>query len=1063
MNIFSFSHRRNPGRGWHLLPLLLWGLVLPTLAPAQVNRYTFSQSTTPYVPLGAGSTLIAIATTSPPGITGQAFLLAPGTIPFPFTFNGTPYTGCYVAQAGFLTFGATPPIIFDFLNTATTGYYFFPISTPTAYDGAVSPFASHLLGRTFQGNWAELRSQTLGTTPNRVFVVQWKDMPDDNSGGYYNFQARLHETTNAIDFAYGACLAQFNGQVQTGLRGYTTSDFNNRKGLWNATVPGLAKADSVLLRVGNVPANGLVYTYTPGLPLPCAQPFSLVADQVASTTARLTWRVAASSGGNGPFTVRYGPAGFNPATPGAGTTATAPAGATSLAVGGLTLLTDYDFYVTQNCGGAAGDSPISSPKGTFRTTLANDDPPEAIDLPIGATCTPVAGTTVGATTTPVNGYAPQPGGSNCNNNPSIHDVWYKFTAAASGPASQTVTLTTTGTGAQQINLFRTANGAAGPFTTLACAGFGSGRPPVLTYGPLTPGTTYYLNVAGNTRDAPFTICATYPPGCGDPLNLNVGSVTATTAQLTFVPSSGNPVGYVVTLTPAGGSPTTVAPAPAAAPINLSALLPGTAYTVTLQANCGAAGLSTALTRTFTTPPLNDEATGAVALPLNATCVSTTGNLTGATVSAAGPNPALCSGRLARPDVWYRFTTTASGPGSGAVRLELGGPDGYDLFVYSSANGAAGPFTLVNCLSTAGGAGGGSLDLPALQPATTYFAKLYGTNSFSFPAFSICARFPATCPDPATLTAGSLTPTSAVLNWFVAGTGPPPPGYVVTYTPQNGTALVLTPATAPVTLTNLLPGTLYTVVVQSDCGPLNGLSNPVRITFRTPGPPVNDLCSGATALACSQTLGGSTTGATRTGDPTALCNARSPGAEGVWYVYQGGGRAVTLTTCQPSSGLAVFATQLFVYAGSCTGLTCVTSSQLDPTCPRTYLAAATFTAQAGQPYYVLVTNPYGGTGDFALTATCGPLAAADPSLAAQVSVFPNPASQAATVAVPAGLLAQPATLALFNALGQAVRTLAVPAAPAATRLPLDLRGLPTGVYTLRLATGQGPVTKRLVVE
>ena len=49
--------------------------------------------------------------------------------------------------------------------------------------------------------------------------------------------------------------------------------------------------------------------------------------------------------------------------------------------------------------------------------------------------------------------------------------------------------------------------------------------------------------------------------------------------------------------------------------------------------------------------------------------------------------------------------------------------------------------------------------------------------------------------------------------------------------------------------------------------------------------------------------------------------------------------------------------------------------------------------------------------------------------------------------------------LLNALGQTVRTLALPTAETS----LDLRGLATGVYTLRLTLDGQPVSKRVVLE
>lgn len=83
---------------------------------------------------------------------------------------------------------------------------------------------------------------------------------------------------------------------------------------------------------------------------------------------------------------------------------------------------------------------------------------------------------------------------------------------------------------------------------------------------------------------------------------------------------------------------------------------------------------------------------------------------------------------------------------------------------------------------------------------------------------------------------------------------------------------------------------------------------------------------------------------------------------------------------------------------------------------------------------------------------------------QVSLYPNPAHATATLLVAPVPTAATATAALLDALGRTVwqRTLALPLT--GLRAELDLRPLPTGVYTLRLQAGNGaPVTKRLTIE
>ncbi|MDO7876790.1 T9SS type A sorting domain-containing protein [Hymenobacter sp. ASUV-10] len=91
----------------------------------------------------------------------------------------------------------------------------------------------------------------------------------------------------------------------------------------------------------------------------------------------------------------------------------------------------------------------------------------------------------------------------------------------------------------------------------------------------------------------------------------------------------------------------------------------------------------------------------------------------------------------------------------------------------------------------------------------------------------------------------------------------------------------------------------------------------------------------------------------------------------------------------------------------------------------------------------------------LTPAAAPLATAA-ALDTQVLAYPNPAHGQLTVLRPAATVA---TGELLNSLGQRVRTLTLPTAETTVNLP----GLATGVYTLRLTLDGHPVTKRIVVE
>jgi hypothetical protein len=94
----------------------------------------------------------------------------------------------------------------------------------------------------------------------------------------------------------------------------------------------------------------------------------------------------------------------------------------------------------------------------------------------------------------------------------------------------------------------------------------------------------------------------------------------------------------------------------------------------------------------------------------------------------------------------------------------------------------------------------------------------------------------------------------------------------------------------------------------------------------------------------------------------------------------------------------------------------------------------------------------------------PLATAAQVLAAQVQLFPNPASASFRVQLPVQGSKAGVSAALVNTLGQTVlkRTLNAPAGQPIDA-EFDVRALAKGVYTLRLSIDGTPVVRKVVVE
>lgn len=192
---------------------------------------------------------------------------------FTFQFGTKSYTSVKAVSNGWLAFNQTGSSISE------SNFISAPIADRTYQaDGIVSAFGLDIF---MQAN-GTITHETQGTAPNRVFVIQWKNASfvDDPyaaaSDANLNFQIRLYETSNRIEFRYGNLEftrdAAFALPAQVGLRGSSPSDFNIRRvGLadnnnWTSSVLGTVSADVCRLHSFGYapPASGYVYTYTPG-------------------------------------------------------------------------------------------------------------------------------------------------------------------------------------------------------------------------------------------------------------------------------------------------------------------------------------------------------------------------------------------------------------------------------------------------------------------------------------------------------------------------------------------------------------------------------------------------------------------------------------------------------------------------------------------------------------------------------------------------------------------------------------------------------------------------------
>ncbi len=161
------------------------------------------------------------------------------TLPFTFTYNGSSITIVRPTTNGFLTLSNSTT------NVAPGASNYSPLSSTTGYLGAISAMGQDLS--------SIVRSEVLGTAPNRVYVCQWSSVQRWSSSiltGSGNFQIRLYETSNAIEIIYGGTTSESATATnpQIGLRGTSNTQFNNRtttNANWLSTAAGTANTSTM--------------------------------------------------------------------------------------------------------------------------------------------------------------------------------------------------------------------------------------------------------------------------------------------------------------------------------------------------------------------------------------------------------------------------------------------------------------------------------------------------------------------------------------------------------------------------------------------------------------------------------------------------------------------------------------------------------------------------------------------------------------------------------------------------------------------------------------------------
>lgn len=254
---------------------------------AQLN-YSFNVVSKTYTPISGGTTATLVAATSYDSFDeGYANNLPIG---FTFKYNGKNYSSLHVNTNGFAAFDKFTPIE----NESEQAYWY---NTLALRDGAFGP---HSIRPVLAPLWDDLlladgnsiKYITTGTTPNRVFTVEWNKVYWDwgAEDPCIAFQIKLYETSNIVEFHYKhdiGAVSTDGASIGISAEATGTTNFLSLNlSTSTPTVSSTVTTDNISIK----PASGQVYRFSPSTgatPVPVA--LSLFAGEKKKESNWLKW------------------------------------------------------------------------------------------------------------------------------------------------------------------------------------------------------------------------------------------------------------------------------------------------------------------------------------------------------------------------------------------------------------------------------------------------------------------------------------------------------------------------------------------------------------------------------------------------------------------------------------------------------------------------------------------------------------------------------------------------------------------------------------------------------
>ncbi|MCE9538226.1 MAG: N-acetylmuramoyl-L-alanine amidase, partial [Bacteroidetes bacterium] len=319
--------------------------------------------------------------------------------------------------------------------------------------------------------------------------------------------------------------------------------------------------------------------------------------------------------------------------------------------------------------------------------------------------------------------------------------------------------------------------------------------------------TYYNLINGSTT-------------CATPTALTATSITLNSATLNWA-SVSTATSYNVQYKLASGSTwTTITSAGTSTAI--SGLNASTTYQFKVQAVCSSIG-GYSPAASFATPATvltNDNCPNAETIYPNTTCISSSGDVAGATASGLGK--ASCDAFGGTPklfDVWYKFQATAT---SHTIKVSPSASFDAVLALHTSCTGGQ-----IGCADNGGGNGAAETIISnVLTIGDTYYIRVYSYGS-SIPAttsFDICvigSNVPS-CGTPFGLSATVITVSGATLNWSAISGAT---SYNVQYRKSSSSTWTTVSASSNShTISGLTISTAYDFKVQAVCSSVGSYSS-----------------------------------------------------------------------------------------------------------------------------------------------------------------------------------------------------------------------------------------------